>query len=79
MTTQQFQAAVALAASDADLSHADDSVLFGFGLPNFKPVVATLQAIARTIRWQALQLNGQFDSEALNECHQLFRHRVTVV
>lgn len=67
MTLTQFQKAFAIANSNVDLSNVDDSILFGYGLPTFKPVHTTLEAVAKTIRWQALQFNGQWNAEALNE------------
>lgn len=67
MTLAQFQKAFAIANSNVDLSNVDDSILFGYGLPTFKPVHTTLEAVAKTIRWQALQFNGQWNAEALNE------------
>jgi len=79
MTTAQFQAAFDIAKSDRDLTAVDDSVMYGYGLPDFKPVVATIEAVARTIRWQCQYLTGGWDSEALNECRNLFRHRVTIL
>jgi hypothetical protein len=80
MTLQQFQEAFAIAKDFArDLSNVDDSVLYGYGLPNFKPVHTTLEAVAKVIRWQALQFNGQWDSVALNEVAELGRRNFLVL
>lgn len=68
MTLQEFQSAFAIAKDfNRDLSNVDDSILYGYGLSGFKPVYTTLEAVAKTIRWQALQMNGEWDAEALNE------------
>lgn len=68
MTLNQFQQAFAIAKDfNRDLSNVDDSTLYGYGLASFKPVHTTLEAVAKTIRWQALMMNGQWDAEALNE------------
>lgn len=65
MNKKEFNQAVNLAKTPIGF---DDTELFdGFGLPDFKPVCCTLKAMASLIKWQALQFNGQFDQEALNE------------
>lgn len=79
MNASQFSAAVAMARSEVDLSAYDDSILFGFGLPDFKPVSVVLEVAAKCIRWQVCQLSGGIDNEALEECRVLFRHRVMIV
>jgi hypothetical protein len=38
----------------------------GFGFRDFTPVCCTLEAMAGLMKWQALQLNGAWDMEALN-------------
>lgn len=75
MNKKQFDSAVALAKSDTDLSLVDDSSLYGCALPDFKPVTITLEMAAKFIRWHCVQLNGQFDGEALNEMRNLSRKR----
>jgi len=79
MLRSEFQRAFDLAKSEADFTLVDTTSLFGYGLPDFQPVVATIEAVAATLRWQALQLNGHWDEEALNECWKLFRYRVTLL
>jgi len=80
MTLAQFQKAFAIA-NDAsiDLSNVDDSILFGCGLPRFKPVHTTLEAVAKLIRWQAMQFNGQWNAEALNEVAELGRKNFLIL
>ena len=41
--------------------------------PGFKPATVTLEAAAKFIAWHCLQLNGQFDGQALNELRALSR------
>jgi len=80
MTLSQFQAAFAIAKDfSRDLSKVDDGILFGFGLSSFKPVHTTLEAVAKLIRWQAYQFNGEWDSEALNEVATLGRKNFLIL
>ena len=79
MTKAEFNRAFAIAQSDADLSNVDDEHLFGFGLPDFKKVVTTLRAVAKTIRWQAGQFNGEWNNEALQEIREFGRKRFEVI
>jgi len=80
MTLAQFQVAVKTAQnSTLDLSATDDSMLFGYGLSDFKPVHTTLSAVAKVIRWQALQFNGQWDMTELNELAKLARRKFIIV
>lgn len=75
MTKDQFSAALTIAKSQVDLSNVDDSILDGCGLPDFKPVTVTLEACAKCVRWHAVCLNGQIDSEALNDMRHWSRKR----
>lgn len=79
MNLAQFQAAFQIAKSDKDLSGVDDSNLFGFGLPDFRPVHTTIEAVAKTIRWQAKTLAGTWDAEALDEVVTLGRKKFIVL
>ena len=79
MTKQQFDKAVTIACGQQDLSQVDDSVLHGCALPHFQPATITLEAAAKFIRWHATCLNGQVDSEALNEMRNLSRKKWLVV
>jgi hypothetical protein len=49
-----------------DVSKADDSILFGFGLAEFEPVTASIKAVARCIRWQCQRFDGTFDEAQFN-------------
>lgn len=79
MTRQQFSDALVLAKSKMEFDLVDDSSLHGCGLPGFKPVVVTLEMVAKLLRWQCLQLNGQWDSEALQDCREISKKRFLVV
>jgi hypothetical protein len=79
MTKAEFKQAFAIADSKVDLSNVDDTVLDGCGLPDFQPVAVTLEAVAKHLRWQARYLNGQWDSEALDECHAILRRKAQIV
>jgi hypothetical protein len=80
MTNEQFQRAYDLAIDPnfSSLKH-DISIFDGFGLRGFQPITATIEAVAACIRWQCCQMNGGIDQEALTECHDAFRRKVTMV
>jgi hypothetical protein len=79
MTAAEFKNAAEIAKSNADLSGIDTEILFGYGLPEFVPVAATVETVAAVIRWDCLMLNGEFDSLALDNLHRIFRRKVTVI
>lgn len=79
MTKDEFKAAVQIAQSNKNLDNVDDSHLFGFGLREFKPTATTLDAVAKTIRWQAAQWDGGWDMEALNEVLTFGRKKFMVI
>jgi hypothetical protein len=79
MTNAEFKNAFEIANSNADLSGIDTEILFGYGLPEFAPVAATVETVAAVIRWECLMLNGEFDSLALDNLHRIFRRKVTVI
>jgi len=54
-------------------------MLYGFGLPHFKPVHTTIEAVAKVIRWQARQFNGQWDHPALDEVARIGRKKFLIV
>jgi hypothetical protein len=67
MTKQQFSQALEIAKSDRSLAHIDNSVIFGYGLRDFKPVHVTLEMVAKEIRWNSFLFDGTICSTALNE------------
>lgn len=80
MTLKQFRAAFAIAKDfSVDLSDVDNSNHFGFGLSTFKPVYTTLNAVAKTIRWQALCFNGQWDATLLDEVSRFGRKNFLIL
>jgi len=79
MTKQQFDKAVTIARSDADLSAVDDTILDGCGLKDFKPVTVVMEACAKFIRWHCITLAGGIDAEALNEMREISRKKWLVV
>jgi len=78
MTARQLSEALTLARSGAALN-ADIDIFYGFGLPDFKPIVCTPEALAKLVRWQCVCLDGSIDHDALNEIATIGRHRFTVV
>ena len=79
MKAQDLQAALALARSEATL-RVDDLALFdGFALPDFAPVVCTVEALAMLMRWQCICFDGSIDAEALHEIATIGRRRFTVL
>lgn len=84
MNAVEYKAAFAIADNPAiDLSGEDTSILDGFALRDFGPVVATLRQVAAVMRWQGLFImvkpgGSKWDAEALTEIRECFRKRVTV-
>lgn len=75
MTKRQFDQAVDLARSNADLSGASTGILAGCALPGFQPVTITLEAAAQFIRWHCICLDGSVDGEALNDMRHISRRK----
>jgi hypothetical protein len=74
MRKEQFEKAFAIANSNADLTNVDDSAMFGYALPDFEPVTVPIETVAKTLRWQALQLSGKWDTMELEACRKAFVH-----
>ena len=79
MTTQEFKRAFTIASSDQDLTNVNMGHLFGFGLQDFQPVSTTVEAVARMMRWQAHQMDGGWDEQALDEIRQCGRTKFIVI
>lgn len=80
MTKAEFNCAFELARDrSVDFSDADDSHLHGCALPGFERVTTTIGPVAKLIRWQCLQFNGQWDQEALNEMRAIARYKFELV
>jgi hypothetical protein len=67
MTKDEMKQALTLAKTRKVKEPTDISIFAGFGLRDFEPVNVTLDSVAALISWQALQFNGEWDAEALNE------------
>ena len=67
MRKEEFKKALELAKDRKVELPTDISIFAGFGLKDFDPVHVTLDRVAALINWQALQFNGEWDAEALNE------------
>ena len=81
MTRQEAQAAFAIA-DNKELRlypDVDTSIFDGFGLPGFCPVYVTLRQVAALMRWQALQFNGEWNAEALDEVIKVGRTRFLIL
>lgn len=66
MTKTEFANAYSLAKSDIKLHYNNLDLFAGYGLSGFETVYVTIKDVASLIRWQALQFNGQFNSEELH-------------
>jgi hypothetical protein len=80
MIAAEFKAACKLAFDKTiDLTGENDDSFWGFGLPGFKPIMATIRQAAKAIRYQCWQLDGGIDNENLQECRSAFRKSVTII
>jgi hypothetical protein len=78
MTTKEFNEAVRIASRESDMPENIDC-FWGFGLPEFQPVYVTLRQVAALIRYQAVQMNGAFDQEALAEVKYFAKRKFLIV
>lgn len=83
MNKQEMKTAFAIAKEQTDNGdHLDNhtlAIFAGFGLRSFKPVNVTISAVAQLIRWQALQFNGEWNAEALNEIANAGRRKFRII
>jgi len=79
MTLKEFKQAFEIAKSDKDLCNVSLDHLFGFGLKTFNPTSTTLDAVAATMRWQALSMNGEWDMEELNAIRECGRKKFLII
>lgn len=68
MTKEQFSEALKIARSPRSLEAVDDTHLYGCGLPDFRPVYTTLDAVAKMIRWQCC---GLFSNDTIVDAQEL--------
>lgn len=71
--------ATAIAKSDTDLTNVDDSNLFGCGLPDFKPVHTTLEAVAKLLRYQCAQFDGGWDATEFDNMCYIARRKFLIM
>ncbi len=79
MNKAEFQKAFVIAESDEDLTNVDIDSMIGFGLRGFKKVAVTCRMMARMIRYQAMQMNGEWDSVELASLRGFARTKFEVV
>lgn len=80
MTRAEFNRAVLIAQSKADLSQVSDDHLHGCGLPGFEPVQTTLAAVAKFLRWQCQYIFGNgWDEQEMNNCWRIARSKFNIV
>ncbi len=75
MKTADLDRALAIARSDRPLNVVDLSLFDGFGLPDFRPVTCTVEALAMLVRWQCVCFDGSIDHDALNEIARIGRQK----
>ena len=79
MTTKQFAQSVKLVESGADLSAFDYDNLIGCGLPDFKPVFTTIEAVARLVCYQARTFAGTWDAVELDNMARIAKAKFLIV
>lgn len=79
MTKNEMVRAYRVALSDKDLSTEDISIFEGYGLPSFEKVYTTINAVACLIRWQAVMMNGNVDSEELDAIATIGRKKFIII
>lgn len=80
MTTKQFAEAVKLAEKNPQsLQNEDDSVLHGCALSTFDPVHTTIPTVAKLVHYQAMQFNGRWDMQELDNMAQIAKKKFLIV
>lgn len=64
---------------DWELEYYKIGILTGCGLPDFEPVSVTLRTAAAHVRYQGMQMNGEWHEEAVNDCKDIFRSKVSLL
>lgn len=67
MTKKELREILEVAKSNVTLLDEDLSIFDGYGLKDFDKVYVTKNQVAKLIRWQTFQFNGNIDSKALND------------
>ena len=79
MNKAEFKEAMAIAGGDDDLTLVDTSSMIGYGLATFKKVAVTLRMVASMIRYQALQMNGEWDAAELDSIRYYARYKFEII
>lgn len=80
MTKKERQEIMALASNNGiDWQAVDCSVLIGCGLSDFGKKYCTEKQVAALLRYQALQLNGEWDSKELDIMFQIAQRKFMVL
>jgi hypothetical protein len=78
MTKTEFSRALALAQSDVDLGTVD-FLPNGYGTRDVKSFPATIEMIAKELRWRCRMLNGFWNREEIAESMEVMRRKVALV
>lgn len=65
MNKQEFNKAFELAKKSVSFDNIH--IFEGFGLHSYDQIMCTVNDVAALIKWQAINLNGTIDADALNE------------
>jgi hypothetical protein len=82
MTKAEFKEAVALAklGSKGYGENVDDSIFFGCGLNDFVyPIHVTIKQVAKFVNWQAMQFNGEWNAEELDNCAHIAKKKFQII
>ncbi|MTV59131.1 hypothetical protein GM547_13885, partial [Streptococcus pneumoniae] len=72
MTKDQFSEVFKIAQDTSIECPSNNAHIFdGFGLHDFKPVVCSTFDLAELMRYQARQLNGNWDMDAIQEIYDV--------
>tara|TARA_Y100000034_G_C6854379_1_gene388016 strand:- start:835 stop:1080 length:246 start_codon:yes stop_codon:yes gene_type:complete len=80
MNKQEMTQALEIAKDQSqNLTDVDTDVMFGYGLPDFKPVHVTTRQVASIIRWQAGRFDGTWDAKEIDDIANLGRKRFMII
>lgn len=78
MTTKQLHEAMELARAGRG-SMNDIDIFNGFGLPTFRKVTCSIEALAGLLRWQCFRFDGSIDEGELEIIAQMGKHKFIIV
>lgn len=81
MTTKQFAEAVKYSENTniEELYQEDDSILNGCALNDFRPVHTTIPAVAKFVRYHAMQFNGKWDAQELDNMARIAKKKFLII